>query len=116
LIDKTLRQEDRESELRNAIRPSLGLAEKPVKWINLDEEGERLEPVWAVPFDDTATRMAMSPDGTLLAIVLSDGRIRIHRTPGGAVLGEIPKDDTGLANLEFCRRCMRTRFTVSPRF
>ncbi len=103
LVDKALLTDEREAELHNAIRRALGLAEKQVKWIELNHEGERLDPEWSVPFNGKATRMEMSPDGTLLAIVMDDGKIRIHRAPGGAVLGEIPADDALLVTLGFHR-------------
>lgn len=103
VVDKELLTDEREAELHNAIRRALGMAEKSVKWIDWNDEGKQLEPEWSAPLDGTATRMEMSPDGTLLAILMDDKKIRIHRAPGGAFLGEIPANDDVPVTLGFHR-------------
>jgi len=101
LVDQALLTDERETELRNAVRRGLGLAVKPVRWIDLNEEGETVASKWTVPIDGRATHIALGADGGFLAVAHDDGRIRIHRGRGGEFLGAIPADDAGLATIGF---------------
>jgi hypothetical protein len=90
-IDAELLTESGEEDLRNAIRRCLGLPEHPLVWVDLNE-GEQVDAKWSVPLEGRAVRLAVSPDGTLVAIGTSEGAVSIRRTADGESLAEIPAD------------------------
>jgi len=116
-VEKELLADQRETELRNAIRRCLGVDEVPARWIDLNDKGSEVAARWTAPLEAEVERMAVDSKGEFVAMAMRDGTVRIHRVENGELVGAVAAHDSGVTAIGFrgsdgCLMVVRSRGEV----